>query len=31
MYDKGRILAHLNQVPYWFQYFEVAPGIFTPG
>ncbi|MFN6531314.1 class I SAM-dependent methyltransferase [Nostoc sp. ChiSLP03a] len=31
MYDKDRILAHLNQVSYWFQYFEVAPGIFTPG
>ncbi|MGV0025160.1 DUF1698 domain-containing protein [Phormidesmis priestleyi] len=31
MLNKNEILSKLNQVPYWFQHFEVAPGIFTPG
>lgn len=31
MNETNKIIQKLNEVPYWFQKFEVAPGIFTPG
>ncbi|MBW4668612.1 MAG: class I SAM-dependent methyltransferase [Cyanomargarita calcarea GSE-NOS-MK-12-04C] len=31
MDSKEAIIQKLNKISYWFQYFEVAPGIFTPG